>query len=158
MLQYCWMMGGYLAELATQQEEYAVQQYLPAGNHYWIGLNDQAQEGGQLRTDIIWDKGYNYPPCRPLDLVWQPQCCPVHQLAERRDPLVRRWRAQRRDCGELRVPHRGAGRIPGLERLRLPAALHRGLHQPRPLRDLVWPPHGVCFMLMYCKALWPRNC
>ena len=53
MLQYCWMMGGYLAELATQQEEYAVQQYLPAGNHYWIGLNDQAQEGGQLRTDII---------------------------------------------------------------------------------------------------------
>ena len=45
MLQYCWMMGGYLAELATQQEEYAVQQYLPAGNHCWIGLNDQAQEG-----------------------------------------------------------------------------------------------------------------
>ena len=48
MLQYCWMMGGYLAELATQQEEYAVQQYLPAGNHYWIGLNDQAQEGEKL--------------------------------------------------------------------------------------------------------------
>ena len=67
MLQYCWMMGGYLAELATQQEEYAVQQYLPAGNHYWIGLNDQAQEGEQLRIDIIAD--YNYPPCRSLDLV-----------------------------------------------------------------------------------------
>ena len=71
MLQYCWMMGGYLAELATQQEEYAVQQYLPAGNHYWIGLNDQAQEGGQLRTEILRDRdyNYNYPPCRPLDLV-----------------------------------------------------------------------------------------
>merc|ERR1711988_1244098 len=55
--EYCWMMGGYLAELATQQEEYAVQQYLPAGNHYWIGLNDQAQEGEQLRTDIICDIG-----------------------------------------------------------------------------------------------------
>ena len=69
MLQYCWMMGGYLAELATQQEEYAVQQYLPAGNHYWIGLNDQAQEGEQLRTDILRYRDYNYPPCRPLDLV-----------------------------------------------------------------------------------------
>ena len=52
------MMGGYLAELATQQEEYAVQQYLPAGNHYWIGLNDQAQEGEELK--ITGDRDYCY--------------------------------------------------------------------------------------------------
>ena len=62
MLQYCWMMGGYLAELATQQEEYAVQQYLPAGNHYWIGLNDQAQEGENQRTDKICDIGVIITP------------------------------------------------------------------------------------------------
>ena len=61
--QYCWGMGGYLVELESSAEEHDIRQYLPSGNHYWIGtilystvqystvqyhywigLNDQAQE------------------------------------------------------------------------------------------------------------------
>ena len=36
-LQYCWGMGGYLVELESSAEEHDIRQYLPSGNHYWIG-------------------------------------------------------------------------------------------------------------------------
>ena len=43
--QYCWAMGGYLAELTTMKEDIPLENYLVQGIAYWIGLSDTASEG-----------------------------------------------------------------------------------------------------------------
>ena len=38
-------MGGYLAELTTMEEDIPLENHLPQGLFYWIGLSDNASEG-----------------------------------------------------------------------------------------------------------------
>ena len=38
-------MGGYLAELTTMEEDIPLENHLPQGLYYWIGLSDNASEG-----------------------------------------------------------------------------------------------------------------
>ena len=38
-------MGGYLAELTTMEEDIPLENHLPQGLYYWIGLSDAASEG-----------------------------------------------------------------------------------------------------------------
>ena len=38
-------MGGYLAELTTMEEDIPLEDFLPQGLYYWIGLSDAASEG-----------------------------------------------------------------------------------------------------------------
>ena len=44
-MQYCWSLGGYLAEFSTLEEEQSVQSLLNQDIIYWIGLTDFAMEG-----------------------------------------------------------------------------------------------------------------
>ena len=44
--QDCWAQGGYLAELTSREEELAVSEVISHEDHFWLGLNDVAQEGG----------------------------------------------------------------------------------------------------------------
>ena len=44
--QDCWAQGGYLAELTSREEELAVNEVISHEDHFWLGLNDVAQEGG----------------------------------------------------------------------------------------------------------------
>ena len=41
-----WAQGGYLAELTSREEELAVNEVISHEDHFWLGLNDVAQEGG----------------------------------------------------------------------------------------------------------------
>merc|ERR1719510_2787628 len=43
--EYCWSMGGYLAELTSMEEDIPLENYLIQGVYYWIGLSDAASEG-----------------------------------------------------------------------------------------------------------------
>ena len=43
--EYCWNMGGYLAEFDSLVEEQAIDSVLSSDNFYWIGLSDFAHEG-----------------------------------------------------------------------------------------------------------------
>ena len=43
----CWAHGGYLAELLSREEELAVNEVFNHDEHFWIGLNDVAQEGNE---------------------------------------------------------------------------------------------------------------
>ena len=44
----CWAHGGYLAELTSREEETAVNEVVNHDEHFWIGLNDVAQEGEKV--------------------------------------------------------------------------------------------------------------
>ena len=48
--QDCWAQGGYLAELTSREEELAVNEVISHEDHFWLGLNDVAQEGGAQGT------------------------------------------------------------------------------------------------------------
>ena len=43
--QDCWAQGGYLAEVASAEEEAALNEVINPDLQYWIGLNDEEQEG-----------------------------------------------------------------------------------------------------------------
>ena len=43
--EYCWSIGGYLAEIITEEEESLLDNYLISGISYWIGLSDIDHEG-----------------------------------------------------------------------------------------------------------------
>ena len=43
--EYCWSIGGYLAEIITEEEESLLDNYLISGISYWIGLSDMDHEG-----------------------------------------------------------------------------------------------------------------
>ena len=43
--EYCWSIGGYLAEIMTAEEERLLDNYLVSGISYWIGLSDIDHEG-----------------------------------------------------------------------------------------------------------------
>jgi len=43
--EYCWGKGGYLAEIKAKDQQNAINQILHSEAHYWIGLNDLAEEG-----------------------------------------------------------------------------------------------------------------
>ena len=45
LIQFCWSRGGYLAEIKTKEEEEVLDQILPQGITYWIGLEDFADDG-----------------------------------------------------------------------------------------------------------------
>jgi len=42
--EYCWSLGGHLAEFSNREEENAIEAFLIDGD-YWIGLTDIGQEG-----------------------------------------------------------------------------------------------------------------
>ena len=44
-VQFCWDLGGSLAEFNDKEEESHVSSFLNAEDYYWIGLNDLSQEG-----------------------------------------------------------------------------------------------------------------
>ena len=44
-MQYCWGVGGYLAEIKTQEQEAALDRVLSYSAEYWVGLTDLSQEG-----------------------------------------------------------------------------------------------------------------
>merc|ERR1711973_21652 len=48
--QFCQDHHGYLAEIKTEEEQMNVNQILPSGRLYWIGLEDFSREG-----NFIWD-------------------------------------------------------------------------------------------------------
>ena len=48
VIQYCWGVGGYLAEIKTQELETALDGVLSYSAEYWIGLSDLSQEGGLI--------------------------------------------------------------------------------------------------------------
>ena len=43
--QDCWAQGGYLAEVTSAEEEAALNEVINPDLQYWIGLNDEEQEG-----------------------------------------------------------------------------------------------------------------
>ena len=43
--QDCWAQGGYLAEVTSAEEEAALSEVINPDLQYWIGLNDEEQEG-----------------------------------------------------------------------------------------------------------------
>ena len=51
--EYCWEIGGYLAEIRTQDEESLLDSYLIAGISYWIGLSDMDHEGQPKENEIF---------------------------------------------------------------------------------------------------------
>ena len=58
-MQYCWSLGGYLAEFSTLEEEQSVQSLLNQDIIYWIGLTD----GNGVDEDCVTISGDNsfYP-------------------------------------------------------------------------------------------------
>merc|ERR1719333_1407566 len=44
----CWAQGGYLAEVTSAEEEAALNEVINPDLQYWIGLNDEEQEGSFL--------------------------------------------------------------------------------------------------------------
>ena len=51
-------MGGYLAELTTMEEDIPMENYLPQGLYYWIGLSDAASEGTWRWMESHQDANY----------------------------------------------------------------------------------------------------
>ena len=45
--QLCWSLGGYLAEIESQEHENLLDTFLIDGVIYWIGLSDFSVEGKQ---------------------------------------------------------------------------------------------------------------
>merc|ERR1712227_934060 len=43
--EYCWSLGGHLAEFADLEEENAIDPFLSEEESYWIGLTDLGLEG-----------------------------------------------------------------------------------------------------------------
>ena len=43
--EYCWGLGGYLAEIMSRDEEDLLDTFLIEGTSYWIGLTDLSHEG-----------------------------------------------------------------------------------------------------------------
>ena len=43
--EYCWGIGGYLAEIMDEQEEAFLDSFLLQGISYWTGLIDEGHEG-----------------------------------------------------------------------------------------------------------------
>merc|ERR1711997_648283 len=61
--EYCWEMGGYLAELTTREEDIPLENYLIQGVYYWIGLSDAASEGTWTWMESQQDANYtNWTP------------------------------------------------------------------------------------------------
>ena len=59
-------MGGYLAELTTRDEDISLEDYLPQGVFYWIGLSDAANEGTWRWMESHQDADYtNWLPRDP---------------------------------------------------------------------------------------------
>ena len=43
--EYCWGIGGFLAEIMSQEEEAFLDSFLIEGISYWVGLSDEGHEG-----------------------------------------------------------------------------------------------------------------
>ena len=43
--EYCWGIGGYLAEILSAEEEAFLDSFLLEGISYWTGLSDEGHEG-----------------------------------------------------------------------------------------------------------------
>merc|ERR1712133_107529 len=50
--EYCWSLGGHLAEIMTMEEEKLLDSFLPYGISYWLGLTDAGHESTDGRTVI----------------------------------------------------------------------------------------------------------
>ena len=49
ILQFCWSLGGALAEFKDKAEESHVASFLNTDGEFWIGLNDLSEEGFQKK-------------------------------------------------------------------------------------------------------------
>merc|ERR1712062_685121 len=64
--EYCWEMGGYLAELTTMAEDIPLENYLVQGIFYWIGLSDAGSEGTWRWMESHKNANYtNWWPSQP---------------------------------------------------------------------------------------------
>ena len=77
--QYCWGMGGYLVELESGAEEHDIRQYLPSGNHYWIGTMMYCTV--QYSAVPLLDRPQRPGTGAAVGVVQQPPGGRVHQLA-----------------------------------------------------------------------------
>ena len=80
-LQYCWGMGGYLVELESSAEEHDIRQYLPSGNHYWIGTIQYSTIQYSTVQYYYWDRPQRPGAGAAVGVVQQPPGGGVHQLA-----------------------------------------------------------------------------
>ena len=73
-------MGGYLVELESSAEEHDIRQYLPSGNHYWIGT--MLYSTIQYNTvQYYWDRPQRPGAGAAVGVVQQPPGGRLHQLA-----------------------------------------------------------------------------
>ena len=69
-------MGGYLVELESSAEEHDIRQYLPSGNHYWIGTILTLQYSTVQHSTVHYHLGLN-DQAQELQWVWSNS----HQVA-----------------------------------------------------------------------------
>ena len=50
--EYCWGIGGNLAEIMSEEEETFLDSFLLEGISYWTGLSDEGHEGIVLLTHV----------------------------------------------------------------------------------------------------------
>merc|ERR1712126_74823 len=64
--EYCWGLGGYLAEFDSLEEEEAVHSMLNQDGFYWIGLTDLSSEGTRRWQETHQEPSYtNWAPGQP---------------------------------------------------------------------------------------------
>ena len=55
--EYCWSLGGYLAEILSSVEEALLDSYLPESGTYWLGLSDSGHEGRYQHFNVAVTDG-----------------------------------------------------------------------------------------------------